>query len=231
MERHERDEPNDQNAVSQWRGNLGNQSEEELVGSPLPRRQRQRITTGGRAPRRLILDRKAIYEEEKAAADAQVDEDDPEDPRSNRFRREQAYQDNILRDHPIDLSAIPTPTSAVNASSSLGVMTSSPPYIDPNIESTVEGDNKTSREIFDKAGVDEITPERLSRSFVHKEPQVTDTSSQAIRDSFAQKKNSTRSGRQSPAAVSTSSRTNKTDLPEVTVSAVLQLWGRERQGK
>lgn len=158
MKRHECDEPNDQNAVSQWRGNLGNQSEEELVGSPLPRRQRQRITTGGLAPRRLILDRKAIYEEEQAAADAQVDEDDPEDPRSNRFRREQACQNNILRDHSIDLSATPTATSAANASSSLGVMTSSPPYIDSTIESTVEGDNKISREISDKADVDEITP-------------------------------------------------------------------------
>jgi len=212
VDRHKFDEPNDQNAVSQRRGNLGNQSEEELVGSPLPRRQRQRITTGGRAPRRLTLARQAIYEEEQAAADAEVDEDDPEDPRSNRFKREQAYQNNILRDHPIDLSAIPAATSAAKASSSVGVMTSSPPNIDPTIESTVEGDNKTLRQTFDEAGVDEITPEQLSRSFVHKQPQVTDTSSQAITDSFAQKKTSSRSERQSPAAVRTSSRTNKTDL-------------------
>jgi hypothetical protein len=88
-DRYRSDELDDKNVISQQRDSLENQSEEELVGSPQERGKRQRITTGGRAPRRLTLARKASYEADQAAADAQVDEDDPEDPRSDRFKYEQ----------------------------------------------------------------------------------------------------------------------------------------------
>ena len=150
-DRHDSDELDDKNVISQQRDSLENQSEEELVGSPPPKRQRQRITTGGRAPRRLTVAQEAIYKAEQAAADAQVDEDDPEDPRSDRFKHEQGRQEIRLRDHFTGFSAIPTIGSTANASPSrgvtaslgantdffVGVMTSSPPRLGPALESMV----------------------------------------------------------------------------------------------
>jgi hypothetical protein len=222
-DRHEPDELDDKNVISQRRDSLENQSEEELVGSPPPKRQRQRITTGGRAPRRLTVAQEAIYKAEQAAADAQVDEDDPEDPRSNRFKHKQRRQEIRLQDHLMGFSATPKFGSTANASSSrgvtaslgantdffVGVMTSSPPRLDPAFESMVEDENKTVRELLDEADVDETTPKQLSRNSIDKESQAPNTSSQASTDSSAQIITSPQPERQSSAAVSTSSRTSK----------------------
>jgi len=83
--------------------------EKRLVGIEAPlktrKRSRYRITTGGKAPRRLLPENQAILNAEIAAQDAEVDEDDPEDPRSQRFANDEAYQDDYDGPTPAQIGA------------------------------------------------------------------------------------------------------------------------------
>jgi len=88
---------------------------EELVDPPSDYtppgryRQRMRITTGGRAPRRSFAEQRR----QRAADNDPIDQDDPEDPRSNRAQHEESY----LELHDYDLpSVVQDPLSSITSS-------------------------------------------------------------------------------------------------------------------